>query len=305
MINEYVFFAVAETFFTKEMQKNNCDVVQMYKSIPKILKILRKLHYKIRLPGFKIWLNKVPNDIKDKKVCIVYASEYSTKYVEVLRQKTNAPIFFWYNNIVLTDGKFHDNININDFIPTSFDKNDCEKFSMFYNTQYYFSSIKLKDEPILYDAICICKDKGRAESLRKLEKYLNELGLKTYFHICKDSTSTNNSEIKYKSPIPYEEILKKIAQSKIIIDYTQENQEGITLRPLEAIFFKKKLITNNKALEKEKFYDKENFTIIDVDNLEIDIDFLQKPYKEINQNIVEYFDFKSWLKRFKMYDKEK
>ena len=128
---------------------------------------------------------------------------------------------------------FHDNLKVKNLIPSSFDESDCERFEMYHNTQYYFSSINLPDAPICYDVSCICKDKGRGPVLLKLENYLNSLGLRTYFHICRDNTSSENSGIDYKPQISYDEILKIVAQSKVIIDLTQEKQNGLTLRPLE------------------------------------------------------------------------
>ena len=92
-----------------------------------------------------------------------------------------AVIYFWYNNIIETDGMFHDNLKVKNLIPSSFDESDCERFEMYHNTQYYFSSINLPDVSICYDVSCICKDKGRGPVLLRLENYLNSLGLRTYF----------------------------------------------------------------------------------------------------------------------------
>ena len=98
-ISDYCFCAVCETYFTKQMQDNGCTVLQMYKPIPKFFKALRKLHYKTKIPGFRIWLNELPKDIDSKKVFVVYASDYSREYVKMLREKTNAVIYFWYNSL--------------------------------------------------------------------------------------------------------------------------------------------------------------------------------------------------------------
>lgn len=297
-ISDYCFCAVGETYFTKQMQNDGCTVLQMYKPIPKPFKVLRRLYYKVKIPGFRIWLNKLPKDIADKKVFIVYASNYSREYVKMLREKTNATIYFWYNNIIETDGIFHEHLRVQNFIPSSFDECDCQRFQMYHNTQYYFSSIHLPDLPICYDVSCICKDKGRGSILLNLEKHLNSLGLKTYFHICRDNTSSKSSGIDYKPQIPYEEVLKIIAQSKVIVDLTQDKQNGLTLRPLESIFFKKKLITNNKNIENCGFYNKNNIYIIDIRNIQIPAAFFLSPYEEIEKDYVSYYDFKQWLFRF-------
>ena len=297
-ISDYCFCAVCETYFTKQMQENGCTVIQMYKPIPKPFKALRKLHFMAKIPGFRIWLNKAPVNITGKKVFVVYASDYSREFVKMLREKTDATIYFWYNNIIETDGIFHNNLKVRNLIPSSFDELDCQRYKMYYNTQYYFSSIQLPDVSICYDVSCVCKDKGRGAVLLKLENYLNSLGLKTYFHICKDNTSSDSSGINYKPQVSYDEILKIVAQSKVIIDITQDKQNGLTLRPLEAIFFGKKLITNNKSIEKCRFYSENNICVIDTENIQIPITFFSSPYEEISNDIITYYDFKQWLFRF-------
>ena len=112
-----------------------------FERLPKFFKALRKLHYKTKIPGFRIWLNELPKNIDSKKVFVVYASDYAREYVKMLREKTNAVIYFWYNNIIETDGMFHDNLKVKNLIPSSFDESDCERFEMYHNTQYYFSMI--------------------------------------------------------------------------------------------------------------------------------------------------------------------
>lgn len=50
--------------------------------------------------------------------------------------------------------------------------------------------------------------------------------------------------------ISYQENLDNIRKSKCIVDVVQKGQIGLTLRPLESLFFKKKLLTNNKCIKK-------------------------------------------------------
>jgi len=55
----------------------------------------------------------------------------------------------------------------------------------------------------------------------------------------------------------------------------------------------KKLITTNSFIKQEKFYHPDNIIIIDENNPEIDPDFFEKPFKQIN---VEEYSLDNWVK---------
>lgn len=65
------------------------------------------------------------------------------------------------------------------------------------------------------------------------------------------------------------------------------------------MFYKKKLITNFIKIEEYDFYNKNNIFIIGKDNIECINDFLEKPYKDINEKIVNRYLPKGWIENFK------
>jgi hypothetical protein len=71
---------------------------------------------------------------------------------------------------------------------------------------------------------------------------------------------------------------------------------------MESIFLRKKIITNDKNITKECFYDPSNIFILDHDDFNEIENFIRTPYKPINQESVNYFDFSNWLKRFNSYE---
>lgn len=52
-ISDYCFCAVCETYFTKQMQDNGCTVLQMYKPIPKFLKLCGSCIIKQKFQGLE------------------------------------------------------------------------------------------------------------------------------------------------------------------------------------------------------------------------------------------------------------
>ena len=83
------------------------------------------------------------------------------------------------------------------------------------------------------------------------------------------------------------------------MEINKEGQSGLTLRALEALFYKKKLITNNISIMNEMVYNKKNIYIIGVDNNKSVKEFLSEPYfiLENYDDLVSYYSFDSWIKR--------
>ena len=55
--------------------------------------------------------------------------------------------------------------------------------------------------------------------------------------------------------LAYDESLAEMLQSVCILDVVQENQTGISWRMIEALYYNKKLLTNNKKVLVSDYYD--------------------------------------------------
>ena len=67
---------------------------------------------------------------------------------------------------------------------------------------------------------------------------------------------------------------------------------------MEALFLERKLITNNTDIKNYDFYNHDNIFILGEDNINEIKEFINKPYKKIDQDIIDYYDFDQWLNRF-------
>ena len=74
--------------------------------------------------------------------------------------------------------------------------------------------------------------------------------------------------------LTYKDMLFYSVNSECILEIVQNNASGYTSRFLEAIMYDKKLITNNKAVKNDKFFNKNWISIIS-DPKEIDINFIR------------------------------
>ncbi len=84
----------------------------------------------------------------------------------------------------------------------------------------------------------------------------------------------------------------------------QENQTGLTLRTMEAIFFKKKLVTTNKAIKHYLFYHPDNIFILGEDSIENLSNFLEKDYHPLEHDKINFFESQNWFDRFLFPEKE-
>lgn len=260
-------------------------------------KIIRRLMHKLKLPGLPSLFGSWKYDIEKYDLFIISTSIYSPQIAKYIRKKTDKKIIHWYWNPVIDDIS-PQKLKKEDYEIWSFDKEDCEKYKLKYIPTYYFNTIELPKEKIVNDVYFVGADKGRLDKLVEIEDDLKIRNIKTNFHITK-SKNSNESKYQFKENISYETVLKEIAKSKVILDYIQEGQSGLTQRPMESIFHSKKLITNDKCIKNYDFYNKENIFILGEDNINDISYFVNSPYIEVEKSIIDKYDFKNWIKKIK------
>ena len=97
-------------------------------------------------------------------------------------------------------------------------------------------------------------------------------------------------------PLSQEKILELISQSNVIIDIEHPGQTGLTMRTMEMLGSKKKLITTNKSISEYDFYNENNICIIDRDEIKIKKSFFDTPYVSIDAKIYEKYSLHNWIK---------
>lgn len=271
------------------------DVIDILKPMNKFMRLIRRLMMKITFISNFIWFKKISKFINNYDLVIVFTSELLLKVPQYIRKyNKECKIIMWYWNPV--DLKTNPN-KINREIAEiwSFDKKDCENYMLNYSNQFYYSGLNSSESNIKYDIFFIGKDKGRASEIIKLAEKWKELDLILNINII---YSNNHINREYNSNyMDYTKIIDNIKLSKAILDLNQENQVGLTLRPLEALFFERKLITNNQAIIDYDFYNLNNIYVLGKDDRDIS-DFLNLDYQPIEHSIIEKYDFVNWVNRF-------
>jgi hypothetical protein len=106
--------------------------------------------------------------------------------------------------------------------------------------------------------------------------------------------SSSKSEFKFK-PLSRSKVRDVFLSSKAIIDFAHHNQNGLTMRSIEALGAKKKLITNNKAIMDYDFYNPKNILVLSDGEFEISHDFINSDYYDVSDDIYYRYSIEGWL----------
>lgn len=102
-------------------------------------------------------------------------------------------------------------------------------------------------------------------------------------------------DFHYKS-LSKRDIFDLIKKTKIILDIQHPNQIGLTMRTIEMLGAKRKLITTNNAIKNYDFYSPNNILVIDRNDPKIPIDFYFSEYESVNDELYFKYSLDGWLK---------
>lgn len=144
--------------------------------------------------------------------------------------------------------------------------------------------------------------KGRENILSKLEAILTANNIPINFHLIQSNhhkTIMPDNLMKYiaSSLMSYHDTLLNINQSECLVDIVQPGQTGLTLRPIEALFYDKKLITNNPLVKNEPFYNKNNVFILGdpSESRTLNKFITDNPYSPVKPEIEQLYHVRHWL----------
>lgn len=97
------------------------------------------------------------------------------------------------------------------------------------------------------------------------------------------------------SSLSQSEILNIVKKAKVVLDIEHTGQTGLTMRTIEMLGCKKKLITTNVTIKEYDFYNPNNICVINRNNIELSKGFFNLPYMELDKEISEKYSLESWL----------
>lgn len=182
----------------------------------------------------------------------------------------------------------------------SFDHNDCKEFDLYYAPMVYSKNVAqfFDKEEIRYDLFFMGGKKDRYELLKKI--YNTYFKGKYKSNIILVGEEENNRDFTFsKETYGYSEYLRYVSQSKAILDIPQVGQEGLTIRNVESIFLKKKLLTTKRDIIKYDFYNSNNIFILGKDDSNRLAEFFSSKYEDIDEQIKDNYEIEKWIKLIK------
>jgi hypothetical protein len=195
----------------------------------------------------------------------------------------------------------------------SFDMRDVDKYSflhfrpLFYLDSYaQLPEIQIKNKN---DVVFIgTSHQDRYPVLIKLRDYCRLNNIKNYFFIylpdwrlyylwklfSKNFRKAKKSDFKLK-PISKEEITTIVKNTICVIDIEKQIQSGLTMRALEVLGARRKLITTNATIKDYDFYNENNILIINRENPIISVEFIKKEYEKVAPEVYIKYSLEYWL----------
>ena len=98
------------------------------------------------------------------------------------------------------------------------------------------------------------------------------------------------------APLAKKEVHRLIAESRAVLDFQHPGQTGLTMRTIEMIGARKKLVTTNALVRSYDFFRSENILVIDRERPELDPAFFDTPYQELPTELYEKYSLDGWLR---------
>lgn len=198
----------------------------------------------------------------------------------------------------------------------SFDRYDCKRDSkynflpLFYTRMYEKLGCKAQDQHFEYD----CSYVGTAHPLKY--KNINDIAkafksvwsrqfiyhyipskLKYVYHklTAPEYKKAKLSEFKLEKIAP-KQMMEVFEKSKCVLDSPQGGQTGLTIRTLECLGAKKKMVTSNADIKYYDFYDETNILIFEAGKpIDTNSPFFTEPYKDLPEDLYKKYSLRNWL----------
>lgn len=181
----------------------------------------------------------------------------------------------------------------------TFDKGDCEKYGFEYNSQFFDDDIIESNCVEEYDLYFVGLDKGRYSTVKEIYDFSIKRNLLPKFNMVKEAGKIYDvHDFLVNDLVKYNDVLDGISRSKAILDICKKGQVGMTYRAMEAIFYDKKIVTNNVNYKKLPFYSSDKIYIIENNKFEGMEDFIKSSSISYSEDVKKYYRIGSWLHRF-------
>lgn len=258
----------------------------------------RKLVYRHKLNEYQKKLSEI-DGILDY-ILVIRPDLFPIPFVEELKSRTKKLIAYQWDGIE----KFPEIKNYFRLFDTffCFDTEDKELY-LKPITNFYFDCIppvyKIynKEKPLLYFVGLFWEN--RREKIDRFITEMSKLNVELSFFIqYTEKSQIKNPKINYiKDRVSFANNLKNVENADVLLDFVDPVHNGLSIRFFEALYYKKKVITDNIMVKEYDFYNPNNIFVIENNNYDAIKGFLDILYEEMPEEIVRKYGFSNWIKR--------
>ena len=245
-------------------------------------------------------LEKLAKLGKQDQILVINPELIERKYHEKIKSFTDKYIAYLYDSLARCPAEHLFDLFDEIF---SFDKEDAKKHHFKLITNYNYLPQQKLDKNTEFDLVYLASYDNRLENLYEIIRKLKHMNISVYAKIVgkkswkKKFFSSRNSPISFGSKrIRHDEISGYYEKGKVLLDLIRENQTGLSFRIFEAMALKKKIITNNRTITEYDFYNPNNILVLKKDFSNLDKDFFEKDYEELEPDIYNKYTLKNWVK---------
>ena len=265
----------------------------------KFYSIIKKLGFKKEFLFYGTWKYK-----KFKSIIIFDSTLLWTPslldYLKRNYKDIKVSVYKW--NIIRNEGDFNIYKNLHRSQVYDYDKNQAAKYSFKYNSIFYNEKYLMsfkKKNVIKYDVFYLGASKDRLLEIIESISFLKRYDFTYKIIIIGENTMKidDPNVIFTKRRISYLKYLKMANKSNVILDIAKDNQRGLSLRFMESIFLKKKLITTNRFYSDFKSDNLSNICYINDKESNI-VKFKTLKFKDYTNYTKKYYSIDEWVERF-------
>ncbi len=313
---------ISNGFYAKEMvdayKKNNinCYFIKDKPSDSFFNKFLGRIQFRpyLRLTLSKYYfdeLKKLEDVNFDYILCI--RGEYTPKevlaYLTKKHYRSKKILYMWdsvQNNRHITEKwEYFDSV-------ITFDRKDYiqnNNILKFLPLFYCESKIPKNKSVDQYDISFIgTAHQDRVKIVKQIKKQCDDLGLSFYAYCYsphflaflynkvfnKNYRGVGIRDVSFDS-LSLNDVYSIYSKSNVILDIESPKQTGLTMRTIENVGTKKKLMTSNYDIVNYDFYDSNNILVFDRNEPKIDMGFIKSQYKDVPEEIYEKYSLSQWI----------
>lgn len=288
----------------QNIDANHIDVTKIKYQYPsifsRIINFINKSFFKKNLKKIAIereLIKQVQKLGHQDIIMFIRPDNISRKSHEQLKKQTTKYISYIYDSCVrfpidhLLNGIF-DKIY-------SFDLEDTKKYNFNFITNYIYLEKKEIQSTVAENStvFIVLSIDERLPILNNLANYFSTNNIKYKFVLVGKKKPKNlNPNIIYsnKTLLP-SELIDDLKNCNIVLDLIRIGHNGLSFRIFEALALQKKIITTNKSIKEYDFYNPNNISIIDGNNIHIDPDFFRTAYEPLSETIYNKYTIKNWV----------